>query len=286
MDLAGIEASVCFPNFFSRFCGQTFTEVADRELGLACLRAYNDWAVEEWAGEGRGRLYPACIVPLWDPYLAGEEVRRCAARGIRAVSFTELPARLGLPGIQEGQYWDPFFAACDETSTVVCLHVGSSSALIPPEPGGPLACMSTLVILTSQQSMVDYLWSGVFERFSNLKIVYSEGEIGWIPCILERSDRDWHRNVWGYDRAKVPRPPSEYYRDHIFGCFIDDQHGIDSIEAVGEDNVMFESDYPHVDTNWPDTQAVAARHLARCTPEIAEKIMRTNAIRVFRLDLA
>jgi len=98
MDLNHVEASVCFPTF-PRFCGQMFAERSDRELALACVRAYNDWMVEEWAGGSGGRLIPLCIVPLWDPALAAEEVRRNAGRGVRAVAFSELPAQLGLPSI-------------------------------------------------------------------------------------------------------------------------------------------------------------------------------------------
>ena len=103
-----VDASLCFPTF-PRFCGQTFTEAKDRELGLACVQAYNDWMIEEWCGDSGGHLIPLCIVPLWDADLAAAEVRRNAARGCHAVCFSEIPPHLGLPSIHSG-YWDPFFA--------------------------------------------------------------------------------------------------------------------------------------------------------------------------------
>jgi Amidohydrolase len=83
MDLNGVEAQMCFPNY-PRFCGQLFLRAKDKELALLCVRAYNDFMVEEWGGEGGGRLIPLCLVPLWDPVLAAAEVRRNAARGVRA----------------------------------------------------------------------------------------------------------------------------------------------------------------------------------------------------------
>ena len=95
MDAAKIERSLCFPNSM-RFAGQLFLWLEDRELGLACVRAYNDFIVEEWAGESGGRLLPLCVIPLWDAGLAAEEIRRNAARGVRAVTFSELPSALGL----------------------------------------------------------------------------------------------------------------------------------------------------------------------------------------------
>ena len=88
-----VDHSLCFPTF-PRFCGQTFTETPDRELGLACIRAYNDWMIDEWCGESEGVLIPLTIVPLWDAELAAAEVRRNAARGCRAVCFSRRSPRI------------------------------------------------------------------------------------------------------------------------------------------------------------------------------------------------
>lgn len=132
MDLNHVEASLCFPTF-PRFCGQTFAEANDKEVGLACVRAYNDWMVEEWCGDSGGRLIPLCLIPLWDVGLAVQEIRRNAARGVRAVTFSEIPTYLGLPSIHSG-YWDPFFAECEATGTVVCMHIGSSSQMPAASP--------------------------------------------------------------------------------------------------------------------------------------------------------
>ena len=107
MDVNGVEAQLCFPNY-PRFAGQIFLWGKDRELAELCVYAYNDWMVEEWCGQSGGRLLPLCIVPLWDAELAAAEIRRNAARGVRAVAFTEMPAYLDLPSIHTG-YWDPFF---------------------------------------------------------------------------------------------------------------------------------------------------------------------------------
>ena len=112
MDANHIEAALCFPTF-PRFCGQTFTEAKDKELGLLCVKAYNDWMVEEWCGDSGGRLIPLCLIPLWDAELAAAEVRRNAERGVRAVCFSEIPPFLGLPSVHDpDHYWDPFFRAC------------------------------------------------------------------------------------------------------------------------------------------------------------------------------
>jgi predicted TIM-barrel fold metal-dependent hydrolase len=139
MDQDGCLGSLCFPTF-PRLCGQTFLEGSDRELGLVCVQAWNDWNLEQWAGAAPGRLIPMSIVPLWDPQLAAAEVRRMAGLGTRAISFSENPNALGQPSIHDPDgYWDPLMQAMVETGLPMCLHIGSSSRMafergeVPPE---------------------------------------------------------------------------------------------------------------------------------------------------------
>jgi predicted TIM-barrel fold metal-dependent hydrolase len=284
MDVNHVEGSLAFPTF-PRFCGQTFTEAEDRELGEACVYAYNDWMVDEWCGDSGGRLIPLIIVPLWDAELAAAEVRRNAERGVRAVCFSEIPAKLGLPSIHTG-YWDPFFQACEETTTVINMHIGSSSQMPATSPDAPPAVAATLSFGNAMSSMTDFLFSGVLVRFPELKLAYSEGQIGWIPYILERADDVWmeHR-AWGGVKDIVPEPPSTYYYRQMYGCFFRDRHGLASLDKVGEDNTTFETDYPHTDSTWPDTKKVAEDLMGDLPDEVVYKLVRGNAIRMLQLDL-
>ncbi len=285
MAMNHVEASLCFPTF-PRFCGQTFTEATtDRELGLACIVAYNDWMVDEWCGESGGVNIPLCLIPLWDAELAADEVRRNAERGVHAVCFSEIPPHLGLPSIHSG-YWDPFFAACSETGTVVCMHIGSSSKMPATSGDAPVAVSATLSFGNAMASLADFLFSGVLVRFPDLRLAYSEGQIGWLPYILERADDVWseHR-AWGGVRDIVPEPPSSYYYRQVYGCFFRDQHGLDSLDRVGVDNITFETDYPHTDSTWPNTKEVAEKMMAGLPDDVIRKIVRGNAIRMLQLDL-
>jgi len=284
MELNWVEASLSFPTF-PRFCGQTFLEAKDRELAEACVYAYNDWMVDEWCADSGGRLIPLPIIPLWDAELAAAEVRRNAARGARAVCFSEIPAVLGLPSIHTGD-WDPFFAACAETGTVVCMHIGSSSRMPATSADAPVAVAATLSFGNAMSSLTDFLFSGVLVRFPELKLAYSEGQIGWIPYILERADDVWleHR-AWGGVRDIVPEPPSTYYYRQVFGCFFRDRHGIESLQTIGVDNTTFETDYPHTDSTWPHTKKVAQELMAGLPDDVVYKLVRGNAIRMLELDL-
>ena len=285
MDVNHLEASLCFPTF-PRFCGQTFLEADDKELALLCVKAYNDWMVEEWCAESDGRLIPLTLIPLWDAELAATEVRRNAERGVRAVCFSEIPPFLGLPSVHDpDHYWDPFFAACQETSTVVCMHIGSSSKMPATSADAPGGVATTLSFGNAMASLADFLFSGVLVRFPTLKIAYSEGQIGWIPYILERADIVWEENRgWGGVADIVPEKPSMYFHRQIYGCFFDDAHGLRSVDEIGADNITYESDYPHSDSTWPHTKEIAERQMAHLDDETRFKIVRGNAIKLFGLD--
>ncbi len=287
MDANWTEASMSFPSSFVRFCGQRFLEAEDKELADLCVKAYNDWQFDEWCAGTDGRLIPLAIVQLWDPELAAAEVRRNAERGGRAITFSEIPAYLGLPSVHDADgYWDPLFRACAETGTVVNMHIGSSSKMPSTSADAPAAVGSTLTFNNAMASMTDFLFSGVLHRFPELKLSYSEGQIGWIPYIIERADKVWEENRgWGGIGDRVPEPPSTYYFRQIYGCFFDDNYGLANIEAVGVDNVCFETDYPHSDSTWPHSKEVALKQMGNLPADVQRKLVRGNAISLLGLDL-
>jgi predicted TIM-barrel fold metal-dependent hydrolase len=285
MDENYVEAAICFPTF-ARFCGQTFAERPDKDLALLCVKAYNDWMIDEWCGgPGAGRLIPLTLIPLWDPSLAADEVRRCAAKGAGAVAFSENPTKLGLPSIHSG-HWDPFFDACDETQTVINMHIGSSSTLTSTSPDAPLTVTMSLTSLNATAALVDWLLSGTLARFTNLRIALSEGQVGWMPFTLERVDSIWERaEVWEPALAtRVPQRPSTYM-DRVYGCVFDDAHGLANRQVVGMDQIMFETDYPHADSTYPYSRQTAEKLVASAglSDHEAWQLVRGNAIKCYDL---
>ncbi|MGP0029810.1 MAG: amidohydrolase family protein [Acidimicrobiales bacterium] len=287
MDANFVEAALCFPNTLPRFCGQTFFERPSRELGLLCVQAYNDWMIDEWsAGPGSGRLLPVTLVPLWDPDLAAAEVRRCAAKGSFAVTFPENPYPLGLPSIHdEGRFWDPFFVACEETETVVCMHIGSSSKMPTTAPDAPFIISSTLTFQNAMGSLCDYIFSGTLERFPSLTIAYSEGQVGWMPYILERADKLWEERGDNSFGTSLKDRPSSFIPGRVYGCIFDDFTGLQNRDVVGMDQICFETDYPHADSTFPRSKETLRRicHDAGLDDEEVRKLARGNAIRGFGL---
>jgi predicted TIM-barrel fold metal-dependent hydrolase len=289
MDMNGVAASLNFPNEFVRFAGQRFLMAHDKELALLCVRAYNDWVVDAWCAPSNGRLIPLCIVPLWDPLLAADEVRRTAARGVPAVAFTELPANLGLPSIFSG-HWDPFFGACNETRTVLSIHIGSSSKLPSTSDDAFHVVTGSLVHVNCMMSLTDWIMSGVLRRYPDLRLLFAECQIGWIPYQLQRMDYAWREYAawsWGeqHGHEVLPEPPSTYFRERVLCSFFEDEHGVRSIVSAGiTDNVALEVDYPHGDSTWPRSAEVVTSIREMLEPAVAAKVIHGNAERFLGLS--
>ena len=310
MDRAGILASMCFPSF-PRFCGQVFWEGSDKELGLICVQAYNDWMIDEWCGSAPGRYIPLIIIPLWDPKAAAKEIERCAAKGARALAFSENPTCLGLPSIHDkDRYWDPVWAAAQDAEMVVCMHQGSSSHRFEMSDDAPhLATIAWGIGSKLSGTLIDWLFSPVFLRYPRTKIALSEGGIGWMPYFLERAEQVLEKQkYWAHEGDREieggllkgggelvrERPEVDLltlnirqtFADHVYGCFIEDESGLDNIKYIGVDNVMIETDYPHSDSTWPNSIDVAHKQLANFDDESKYKILRGNAERLFHFTPA
>ena len=255
-------------------------------LGLACVQAYNDWMIDEWCGgAGHGRLIPLTLIPLWDPQLAAAEVRRCAGKGSFAVAFSENPTRLKLPSIHTS-HWDPLWAACEDTDTVVNLHIGSSSTFPMTSLDAPRAVSLALTYQGASHALADWLTCGVLERFGRLRVALSEGQIGWMPFIVERLDSVWDdRPVYGNLDDRLKRRPSEYIPGRIYGCVFDDVIGMQIRDRIGIEQIMFETDYPHGDSTWPNSKAVLQKLVDQADLDERETYLlaRGNAIECYGL---
>ena len=286
MDINGVWGSLCFPSFLPGFVGQRLTTwPADPELALAAMRAYNDWHLDAWCGAAPDRFIPTQITWLLDPVVAAEEIRRNAARGFRALTFSEAPEKLGLPSLHTG-YWDPMFAACEETETVICLHVGSSGTAPMTAPDAPPETVAVLFFAYGMYAAVDWLYSKVPVRFPKLKIALSEGGIGWVAGLIDRLDHCFKYQL-GYlpTWRDVELTPSEVLRRNFWFCAIDDTSGFLTREVIGVDHLLVESDYPHADSTWPDTQPRLREQLRGIPQDEVDKICWRNAVELFRMPI-
>jgi hypothetical protein len=277
MDTNHTDVSLSFPTF-PRFCGQTFLERKDKELADLCVKAYNDWMFDEWCAGTNGRLVPLPIVQLWDANLAADEVRRNAARGGHAVCFTEIPPFLGLPSVHDKDgYWDPFFRACAETESVVCMHIGSSSRMPSTSADAPAAVGSTLTYMNAAMSMTDYLMSGILERFprsSNSRT--PKARSAGSPTSSERAGGVEGQHRVGWRRRQGEAAPVRVLQgEHLRVLLRRPARPQVARERRCRHNITFETDYPHSDSTWPHSLKVAMDIMEGLDDETIVKIVRT-----------
>ena len=242
------------------------------------------------AGNG-GRLILLTIVSCGTQARGRGRYRRNATRGVRAVCFSEIPPFLGLPSDprQEPGYWDPFFDACNETGTVINMHIGSSSKMPSTSADAPPAVGSTLTFTNAAMSHDRLVDAAASSRASRAcRSATAKGRSAGSPTSSNAPTRCGKRTAAG---AASPtrcsnRRRTYHFHKHVSGCFFDDPHGLRSLDSVGVDNVTFETDYPHSDSTWPHTKKVAEELMKDLTQEQVNKICRDNAIRMLHLDLA
>ncbi len=282
MNANGVLGSLCFPSM-PGFTGELFARQPDKEMALAMLRAYNDWHIETWCGSYPGRFIPLALPVMWDPKLIAEEVHRVAKMGCHAMSFADTPTGLGYPSLHS-DHWEPFWRACDEEGTVVCIHFGSGSGMNLPEPLAPVEIMITAAPVSLFVCATELVFSKFLRRYENLKIALSEGGSGWVPYFLERADYVYqHHRSWTHqDFGK--KLPSDVFREHIVTCFIDDPVGVRNRDAIGIEGITWECDYPHSDSTWPTGPEILWRSLEGIPDADIDRITHRNAMKHFQYE--
>ena len=284
MDINGVWASLNFPSMITGFSGRVYSSAKDKDLGLAVTKAFNDWVYECWWQPYPERIIPLGITYLADPDAAAAEVRRNADRGFRSLTLPERPHRIGLPSIFT-DYWDPVLSACQETDTVISLHVGSSGlpSDFAPEAKSP-GLSASLFGQLSLTACAEWIWSGVPARFPDIKIALSEGGIGWVAMLLDRLETIHQRSGYGKDYPG-DLTPAETLRRNFWFCTIDDPKTIVTRGAIGVENIMVEVDYPHGDSTWPNTQAVIESVWGHLPVDELRMMTHLNAAELYRWAL-
>ena len=282
MNANGVLASMNFPSF-PQFCGQLFMRTPDKDVAADMVRAYNDWHLDHWAAQYPGRIIPVALPMMWDGELCAEEVRRVAAKGCRGITFSENPAKLGLPSLHS-DHWEPLWRTCEDEAVVVMMHIGSSSEKQITALDAPPDVSIVIGPVSIIKCASDLLYSPVLRKHPNLKVALSEGGIGWLPYFLERVDYVYeHHHGWtGADFGG--RLPSEVFHDQVITCFIKDTFGLEVRAHLNMDLMTWESDYPHSDSTWPLSPEVLAPALAGLTDDEINKVTHENALRLWQFD--
>jgi len=289
LDEIGVWAQVMYPNV-GGFGNQAFLKLKDPGLQLACVRAYNDW-ITDWCAADPRRLLGITATPFWDVEAAVTEVERCAEAGHRGVLFTGEPQRYDLPYLGD-PHWDKLWAAAQAASLPISFHIGSgdiASGFSPGRikahgPGAAYVATSVSLFLTNGCQIADLLTSGVLPRFPDLRFVSVESGIGFLPFILEAADYAYGESSMPTDRPGDPIP-SEQFRNQVYGCFFFEELGLGRvIEAIGPDNLLFETDYPHPICLFGNVREKIDASLAGQPDAVRRKVLWDNAAALYRVE--
>jgi len=290
LDEIGIWAQVVFPGVVG-LGGQGLADVVtDVELRTLCLEIFND-ANAELQDESRNRLLPMALLPAWDIDACVREAHRVAGLGLRGVNITSDPQDVGAPDLAS-RAWDPLWEACSELSLPVHFHIGASLTTMnyfgtypwdSHDDDTKLAIGGTLLFIGNARVVVNIICSGMLERFPKLKIVSVESGAGWVPFILEALDYEMAENAPNL-KAALSLSPSEYFRRQIYATTWFEHTDLPAIvAAVGEDNIMFETDFPHPTCLYPDPLKTAEHNMRDLSPDAQRKILGDTAVKLYRL---
>lgn len=291
MDQAGIYAQIVYPNILG-FGGQAAAKV-DPELRLACVKIYND-AMAELQEESGQRLFPMALLPWWDVKQAVAETERCLAMGLRGININSDPhehkddSGTNIPDLGH-EHWYPLWELCDDKNVPINFHIGASETAIDwmGKQGWPslsndlrAGISGAMIFFNNGKVVANLIYSGILDRFKNLKFVSVESGIGWVPFLL--AALDYQRDEIA-ETKRFEKKPSEYFRSNFYACFWFEQ-GKDTAalaRQVGIDNVLFETDFPHPTSLYPIDNLEA--RLSDLSAEERAKVLSLNASRLYRI---
>jgi predicted TIM-barrel fold metal-dependent hydrolase len=292
MDACGIHAQVLFPNSIGLGGQGLASTVEDPLLRQLCIEIYNDAAAELQEKSGT-RFLPMPVLPAWSIDDCVKEAERVAGLGLRGVNMTSDPQDLGSPDLAN-RAWDPLWEVCADRHLPVHFHIGASLTAmnfygnyfwpsqheyVKPAIGG------SMLFINNARVVINTVFAGIFDRHPKLKMVSVESGVGWIPFILETMDYELWENA-PVQAAELSRMPSEYFKDHWYATFWFERNqgnvqGL--IDSVGEDNVLFETDFPHPTCLYPSPLDAIEEKMLTLRPETRRKILGENAAKLYRL---
>jgi predicted TIM-barrel fold metal-dependent hydrolase len=284
MDEQGIAAQIAYPNLLG-FGGQSAMKI-DVELRNLSMTIFND-AMAEMQADSNGRIFPMALLPWWDIKLAVAEAERCAAMGLRGININSDPHTRGMPSL-DADDWSPLWELCSDTGLPVNFHIGASdesntwfgAGAWPTHDGNrQLAYGSTMMFLSNSRVISNIILSLMLERFPKLKMVSVESGVGWLPFVLEALEYQMQESGVKYDV-----PPKEIFRRQMYACsWFERDDIVHSVRALGVDNVMWETDFPHPTCLYPDALQAIEPASRKLTAEERSKVFSGNACGVYNI---
>ena len=291
MDESGIYAQIVYPNILG-FGGQAAAKV-DADLRLACVQIYND-AMAELQEESGQRLFPMALLPWWDVEQAVKETERTAALGLRGININSDPHLHkdpdgNIPDLGD-PHWHPLWEVCVDKKIPVNFHIGASETAIDwmGQQGWPSlsrdlrsGISGAMIFFNNGKVVSNLIYSGLLDRYPDLKFVSVESGVGWVPFLMEALDYQLQEIA---ETRSFDLKPSEYFQRNFYACFWFEKEDLShTLRRVGIDNCLFETDFPHPTSLHPIDNL--EERLSGLTPEERKKVMSANSAKLYNIAI-
>ena len=290
----GLDAEILFP---AVVCGpRLWSKVKDPAARLAIFRGWNDWLAEEYCAVSPDRLIGVAALPTTGVDDAIAEMVRSRDLGLKAAMLVRFPNGGARPTAEDDKFW----AAVVEMDYPITIHVDLDRST---DPGGRLleypkdheVLNRTELAFQVQRfaraggvNTVQLVLSGLFDRYPTLQIDMAENCIGWVPFFLEMADVRYKRHIYWSEQFVGFKPmmqlPSEYITQHFYWGFQVDRSGVELRDWMGVDKIMWAADFPHQESDWPDSDEVIEHNFHGIPEDEVYKMVAGNAIRFFHLN--
>lgn len=292
LDEMGIYAQIVYPNLLG-FATPTLIQTLDREFAYTIVQIYND-AMAEWQEEGGNRLLPQAVIPFWNIEQSVKESIRVKELGLTGVTMAGEPHLGGLPDLGQPD-WNPLYEVLEDLELPIDIHIGARNVelgadgpgaswpSLPERAGKPVR--SVQIELANARFVANIVASDILIRYPKLNWVSVESGIGWIPFVLERVDYEYREEFPGMGEPELP-PAREMFQRGVYGCFwFEDAGPVDLVERIGEDNILWETDFPHPTSLYPNPVERSEEKLKDVEPRILRKIMQDNAAKLYKIPV-
>jgi predicted TIM-barrel fold metal-dependent hydrolase len=272
LDNEGIWAEVVFPSL-----GMWASSFRTPEVLREAMRVSNDWALSEIIGKSP-RYVPTAQVSTLDMDDAVNELKRVAGMGFKAVFLPVSPHPLQKDYNDDS--WEPFWTVAEDAGLVIAFHIGTepvdmasggAMGVTYRGPGG--AVMNyTETTFGGQRAVMKVVASGALDRHPNLKVLVSEGGATWVPFLADRMEEGYRQHSMAV-RPKLNRSPKEIIYSQVYASFQHDESAVGAVTGMGYNNVMWGSDYPHMEGTFGHTQLTLNHIFDGVNAQVRDRIL-------------
>jgi predicted TIM-barrel fold metal-dependent hydrolase len=283
-----MDAEIMFPGVVHGYA--TWRNIRDDNVYKACIRAYNDFVAEEYAAFAPDRFFPIGVIPRTNLQDALEELQHCAKLGLKGIVLPAFPSGRGYPSTDDDPFWREALAIRMPVTVHVSMNRGDDPLVKYPKAfaGQDLATRMTKLSRAGGDNVVQFIVGGVFDRFPELRVFFAENQIGWVPTFMSVMDEryvkhlEWAQELLGFQPLQLK--PSDYVRRNVLWGFQNDPAGVELRHWMGVENLIWASDFPHQESDYPHSLASAENNFKSVSKEERRKMVCDNAATFFHLN--